>query len=561
MITASEYISRSMHTLFNCFITLFLLTSFSAFAEENDIENIINSFDNSKNQIDAANNFFKELKKVEFIDEDVTFSSKTPMDSVRQMTYYWTAEWYSDCQNYELAKQYGLKALPLYRSDSEAKADCLNLLGVVFVRLGDFASGIVYTKQCLDLDLKSGDNDRIASSYSTLVGTYIAAEDPKAAEKYVLQGLQYADKAKNSLRKTILLGMASEIYSKTGQYEKAVRYADEAYTIDSVAGRQNRAAIRLSQKANALAGLKKYSEAENTFLKAIPMLEEAGNFHSIAIDYNQIGFMLLKQKKNAEAVHYFTEADKIFEKMGDMYNQAHSQRGLYESYWDINPDSAHIALQKFNELKDSLYQQSSADAVARYKVELEVDDLKNNIEKHDSDHKRDLIIIGTLLLLIIIANIIFHHLRLKRYKQEVLSLMDKIDDIKTSMGKEADNSAITEDISDSDVPSEEISDFERQVVQYVNEGLPIGQYSVTHLAARFNMGEQTFRRRFVEITGKLPKAFITAIQMNRAATLLKDNPEITIAEVAHECGFDELSAFSRSFKRFFGCSPTDYRAG
>ena len=74
------------------------------------------------------------------------------------------------------------------------------------------------------------------------------------------------------------------------------------------------------------------------------------------------------------------------------------------------------------------------------------------------------------------------------------------------------------------------------------------------------MSEQTFRRRFVEATGKLPKSFISAIQMNRAVTLLRDNKTMTISEVARECGFDELSAFSHSFKRSFGCSPSEYQA-
>ena len=54
--------------------------------------------------------------------------------------------------------------------------------------------------------------------------------------------------------------------------------------------------------------------------------------------------MLLKQKRNKDAIKYFLEASKLFDKMGDLYNQVHSQRGLYESYWNINPDSAHIAL-------------------------------------------------------------------------------------------------------------------------------------------------------------------------------------------------------------------------
>ena len=106
----------------------------------------------------------------------------------------------------------------------------------------------------------------------------------------------------------------------------------------------------------------------------------------------------------------------------------------------------------------------------------------------------------------------------------------------------------------------EVTDLERRVIEAVNEGMSSGKFSVADIALRLNMGEQTFRRRFVDATGKLPKAFITSIQMSKAVTLLKDCPDMSIAEVARECGFDELSALSRTFKKSFGCSPTEYRA-
>lgn len=548
----------AMHSL-RCILTILML-SVAAIgkASDADVERLIKAFDGRHNQVEIANRFFKQLKSQHFIDEDIVFTSSTPLDSVRQTFYYWAGEWYSDRQDYAHAKQYGLKALPFYKGGSEAKADCLNLLGYVYVRLGDFATGVTYTKQCLDLDLKSGDNDRIASSFSTLAGTYIAAADPDAALKYSLQGLKYASKARNSLRKTILMGMVSEAYYKKGEYTKAVKYADEAYRIDSIDNRQNRAAIRLSQKATALVGLEKYAEAETTFLRAFPILIASNNYHSLAIDYNQLGFMLLKQKRNKEAITYFLEASKLFDKMGDLYNQVHSQRGLYESYWHINQDSAHIALQRFNVLKDSLYRVTSADALTRYKVEFETDRLKEEVNEHIQNRKRDLIIAGVLLLLCIVGGVVLYRWRMKCYRHEMQSLMAKIEEIQTSItessNKDITNSQPTAKSTDA------ISEFERMVIEAVNEGLPKGEFSVSHIASRMNMGEQTFRRRFLEATGKLPKAFISAIQMNRAVSLLRDSKDMTIAEVARECGFEELSAFSRSFKRSFGRSPSEYRS-
>ena len=47
------------------------------------------------------------------------------------------------------------------------------------------------------------------------------------------------------------------------------------------------------------------------------------------------------------------------------------------------------------------------------------------------------------------------------------------------------------------------------------------------------MSTQTFRRRLMAVTGESPKAFISAIQMELAAKLLKDHPDMTISQIAN----------------------------
>ena len=59
--------------------------------------------------------------------------------------------------------------------------------------------------------------------------------------------------------------------------------------------------------------------------------------------------------------------------------------------------------------------------------------------------------------------------------------------------------------------------------------------------------------------GESPKAYIQAIQMERAARLLTDTPQMTVTQVARRCGFDDASTFAHTFRRVYGCSPTQYR--
>jgi AraC-like DNA-binding protein len=86
-----------------------------------------------------------------------------------------------------------------------------------------------------------------------------------------------------------------------------------------------------------------------------------------------------------------------------------------------------------------------------------------------------------------------------------------------------------------------------------------GNFGVEQIASELNMSVQTFRRRLMSAAGETPKAYIQAIQMERASRLLTHHPDMPVTEVARQCGFDETSSFGHTFKRIYGCSPTQYR--
>ena len=492
------------------FIVIMLCLAGGASAD--DADRLIADFDR-KADVASANKFFEFLDRREFTDSKIVFSKAVPADSLRQQTWYWAAEWYYDCQNYSLARDYAKRALPLMRWPNLDKSCCLNLLGIIHVRLGDFKTAVEYAKRCVDIDIRLNDPDRVSSSLNTLAGAYMAANQPQDAERYILRGLEYAERAGNPARKAVLLGMASEIYYKLGDYSKSVDYADRAYRLDSIGGREAKMAVRLSQKGTALVGLKKYAEAEQVLLKAIAGLRASGNVHSLAIDLNQLGFLMLRQDREREAVGYFSQAASLFGKMGDLYNLVNSHKGLYESYWSINPDSARIELEQI----------------------------------HSARH-RDIVVGISVLVVVMLAGIVYHKRRMRRYRAEMLAL---IRDVERLYGTPEPEKAPTEAAE---------NPFERMVVDTVRQGLASGDdISVSAIASRLNLGEQTFRRRFVAETGKQPKTFVMAIQMEMAARMLTSDASLPVAEVARACGFDDASAFSHAFKKAYSCSPTQFR--
>ena len=552
-----------------CLVILLAICPFIAIAQQTAVETALDEYNRAPSTT-AANRFFALLDQEQFTEGKIRFSPQVPADSVRQQVWYWATEWFYDKQDYSKSKDYGLKALPLYHGASESKADCLNLLGCVFVRLGDFKSAATYAKQCLDIDMASGDHDRISSSMNTLAGIYMAGHQADEAEKLIVQAIRHADLANNPARKAVLLGTASEIYHSLTQEEKALDYAQQAYELEQQLGRALPAAYRLDQMASALMGLKRYPEAEQALRQAIPVMREQGDMHSLAIASNHQGTCLIWQKRNDEAFPYYREACDLFVKMGDPVNEMYSRRGLCLSMWESNPDSARSELNRFNFLKDSLYTSESAEALARMNAEFGNDQLTMENEKVRHDRTRDRIIAVILILLLGAAAWWFIRRQRRRQQQHINKLVHEIERLKAE--SEAARAAMEnqQEITITDVeqtltdggPVPTVvgvteNEFLKRVIDFVNDHLESGEFGMEEMAAHFSMSVSTLRRRLQDATGVSPKSYIQAIQMQRACNLLDSG--LQIADVAMQCGFSEPGSFTRTFKRVLGLTPTQYR--
>lgn len=93
----------------------------------------------------------------------------------------------------------------------------------------------------------------------------------------------------------------------------------------------------------------------------------------------------------------------------------------------------------------------------------------------------------------------------------------------------------------------------------------IRNYSRTDFALDQVIREMPFhhdylRKLFKKEVGLSPLEYMTGLRMKNAETLLTAmwTNEYTISEVARMCGFEDALYFSRVFKKYYGCAPSNF---
>ncbi len=87
---------------------------------------------------------------------------------------------------------------------------------------------------------------------------------------------------------------------------------------------------------------------------------------------------------------------------------------------------------------------------------------------------------------------------------------------------------------------------------------PSHPWTVAELATETGSSRAAFARRFSELVGEPPMAFLTEWRLALAADLLLE-PEATIGSVAQSVGYGSPFALSTAFKRVRGVSPQQHR--
>lgn len=87
---------------------------------------------------------------------------------------------------------------------------------------------------------------------------------------------------------------------------------------------------------------------------------------------------------------------------------------------------------------------------------------------------------------------------------------------------------------------------------------PAAPWTVESLGAQAGLSRAAFARRFTQLLGQPPLAYLTWWRLTTAARLLRTT-DATLATIAQRCGYSSQFAFANAFKREHGISAGQYR--
>lgn len=97
----------------------------------------------------------------------------------------------------------------------------------------------------------------------------------------------------------------------------------------------------------------------------------------------------------------------------------------------------------------------------------------------------------------------------------------------------------------------------KKVMEYMRENYA-EMITLDDIASHINVSRGYLCRRFSNVVHMTPFEYLTEVRIDKSCDMLK-NTELSVGDIATQCGFNSFSYFSKIFKQKMGCTPKAYR--
>jgi AraC-like DNA-binding protein len=460
-------------------------------------------------------------------------------------------------------KQYAEEALVLATklNDTQGIGDAYKGICRYYWTQTEYNKAMDYALMAVKEYEKCNFQEGISWCYGSIGLSYAQAHDHEKSITYHLKALELNKKIKN--RKGIArdLNNLGYTYELLKDYQRSLDHYQKALNMRIEIGERSEIILPHSNVGSAYLYLGDYSRSLTYFFKALDLAKEFNNKNMIALNYMNIGEATYKSGNYKDAEFFLHEALRVGNTIGDKKRREDVYEVLTRMEESRKNYNAALHYQRLlQDVRDTLYTQERSKQMAEMETRFETEKKEQAIrileqEKRIQDLWNNILISG-LLILIVAFTITYWLLRYREKKNlEFLNLqIDYLSAQREELAEKYKLALITG-------PNQTIETTDQRLLkkalEIVEKNISDPLFGVEKMAEEMGMSRANLHRRLKSVTGFSPSDFIRSVRLKRAADLLRNQAD-TVAQIGFTVGFEDQSYFSKSFKKQFGVSPSEY---
>ncbi|HMG92290.1 MAG TPA: helix-turn-helix domain-containing protein [Chryseolinea sp.] len=445
--------------------------------------------------------------------------------------------------------------------DKKGMAIANNLKGFCFWTFGDNDLAIEAALQALQIAQREDYPLVQANSYYILARGYMDITDGAKAREAILKAEEFANKGGDWELISSIYNLRGVILFISNQEDSALYFYNKAFETAKSHAVDSLNFPRIISNIGECHVVENPKLALTYFNEAMALAKRTGNQIAEASISDIIGHFHLRGKNLNTAETYLQSALQLARSLGLRRVIRHAYAGLVDiRLLQGRGEEAVVYLKQSYAVRDSLLNTSKVRQIVELEAKHTLQLKEQEIKILENENRiqtiwKNLLIALVFFLILISAGLYQLQQYRHRKNQEMLNLeidyltrqhRETEDKYKASLVKETDEEFESQD-----------QKLLRVAISTVENNISDPQFGVEKMAAEMNMSRTNLHRKLKSIMGLPPSELIRSIRLRKAARLILSKVN-SVSQIALLVGFDDYAHFSKSFKKHFGVSPTNY---
>lgn len=434
-------------------------------------------------------------------------------------------------------------------------------IGHCYWALGDNELAIEKGMETVAIAERENFKSILAEGFQIIARGYMDQRETKKAEENILKAEKIALQIKN-------WDLLSRVYNLAGVIQFVKRDKDTALQLYtkalSIVEEHPTSKAHLSQITSNIGEcyLEKNPDMAFTYFKSALLIStspKSRNKSAEAAISSIMGHALIRTGSYKEAEYYLRKSLRLSRALGLKRSIRHAYSGLVNL--KIREGKSTEALdyfKKYYDVHDSILNVAKTRQIVEMETRYELEKKEQNIkllqqETEIREMQRNLLIVGFILFGAL--SVLLYYLQEYREKKNRQILNLEIDNL-TNQHKE-----VSEKYKNALAISVPVDSVEQRLfkkaIEVVENNLSNPLFGVEQMAKELGMSRTSMHRKIKTITGFPPSELIRNIRLRKAAHLLLHQAD-SVSQIGFKVGFEDHSYFSKSFKKQFGVTPSEY---